>query len=309
MNYGIIGTGAVGGYYGGLLCRHGFETHFLLHTDYDHVRENGLFIESKDGDYHLRTVNIYQRPEDMPRCDVVLVALKTTANKALFQILPDVVKSGGIVVVLQNGLGVEAAVSAIVPEATVIGGLCFLCSNKIGPGRIRHLDFGSVRLGEYRRDGSPAGITPALEAVAEDFSAAGIAVDTTENLGLARWQKLVWNMAFNGTSVVLGATTDQLMAENSSLSLVKEIMREVVTAASACGFELGEEVLEGMLTATGTMVAYSPSMKLDYEAGRPLEIEEIYWYPIQKGRQAGVVMPKAEVVAAQLMFLDRRNRR
>ena len=309
MKFGIIGTGAVGGYYGGLLCRQGFETHFLLHSDYEHVMKNGLFIESKDGDFALGNVNAYSSPEDMPRCDIVLVALKTTANDSLASILPHVAKDDSIVVVLQNGLGVEADVRKVLPGATILGGLCFLCSNKIGPGHIRHLDFGSVRLGEFRDDGTAAGITPALDKVSRAFSQAGIPVDVTENLGLARWQKLVWNMAFNGVSVVLSATTRELMDDASSLSLVRDIMREVVEGARACGYDPGDNFIETMLDVTGKMVAYSPSMKLDFEAGRPLETDKIYRAPIMAARVAGFNMLKSEVIARQLEFLDRRNTR
>ncbi|MFP4445779.1 MAG: putative 2-dehydropantoate 2-reductase [Desulfosudaceae bacterium] len=308
MKYGVIGTGAVGGYYGGLLCRHGLDTHFLLHSDYDHVAAEGLRVDSRDGDFHLTGINIYRRPEDMPRCDVVLVALKTTANDALVSILPPVTKAGGVVIMLQNGLGVEAAAAELVPAATIIGGLCFLCSNKVGPGHIRHLDFGSVRLGEYSPNGGAAGITPTLQAVADTFAAAGISVDVTADLGLARWQKLVWNMAFNGTAVVLGATTDQLMADPDSLALVRNIMTEVTAAARACGHDLGDGFIDIMLAATREMVAYSPSMKLDYEAGRPLEIEGIYRRPIAAARKAGVEMLRAAAVADELSFLDKRNR-
>ncbi len=309
MNFAIIGTGAVGGYYGGLLCRHGFETHFLLHSDYAHVREHGLKIDSKDGGFVLERVNAYRRPEDMPLCDVAIVALKTTANDQLATILPHVVKPDGIVVALQNGFTVEETIQRIVPQAAVIGGLCFLCSNKIGPGHIHHLDFGSVRLGQYGQDGAAAGLTPALGLIAEAFQAAGIQVDMTEDLALARWQKLVWNMAFNGVTVVLSATTDQLMADPSTRALVESIMTEVVSGARACGHALDEDFIGIMIGATRKMVAYSPSMKLDYEAGRPLEIDEIYRYPISAARRAGAVMPRAEAVACQLEFLDRRKRR
>jgi len=306
MNFAIIGTGAVGGYYGGLLCRHGFETHFLLRGDYDHVRKNGLVIDSKDGDFRLEKVNAYCRAEDMPRCNVVIVALKTTANDQLPIILPHVVKPGGVVVALQNGFTVEATIHRIVPRAVVIGGLCFLCSNKIGPGHIRHLDFGSVRLGEYREDGSAAGKTPDLERVADAFRAADVEVDLAEDLALARWQKLVWNMAFNGVTVLLNATTDQLMADPSAFA---PIMEEVVAGARACGHPLNEDFIDIMIAATREMVAYSPSMKLDFEAKRPLEIEEIYRQPINAAEAAGAGMPRSEAVACQLEFLDRRNRR
>lgn len=309
VKFGVIGTGAVGGYYGGLLRRSGYEVHFLLHGDYEHVQKNGLRVDSKDGDFHLTGIPVYQRAADMPACDVVLLAVKTTANGFLAELLPPAVKPRGTVVVLQNGLGVEAEVRRVLPGVTVLGGLCFLCSNKVGPGHIRHLDFGSVRIGEYREDGTAAGITETVKNVEELFSSAGIAVSTTDNLGLARWQKLIWNMAYNGVSVVLDATTDQLMADNAALALVRDIMEEVRAGAESHDYPLDTGFIETMLATTAKMVAYSPSMKLDFQARRPLEIDAIYWRPIRAAARRGLSMPKAETIARQLEFLDIRNRR
>lgn len=308
IRVGVVGTGAVGGYYGGLLARSGHETHFLLNSDYTHVKKNGLTVSSKDGDFHLATVAAYQQAGDMPLCDAVLLALKTTANHLLPDILPQMIKPDGIVVALQNGLGVEAEIRAVLPQATILGGLCFLCSNKVGPGHIHHLDYGSIRIGEYREDGAAAGITPALEKVASFFSKAGIEVMTTDNLGLARWQKLVWNMAFNGVSVVLNANTAQIMADPAAIDLARDIMTEVIAGARSYDYELDEAFIEVMMSATAEMVDYNPSMKLDFEARRPLEVEAIYERPIMAARKQGVKMPTASVIARQLAFLDRRNR-
>ena len=309
MKFAVIGTGAVGGYYGALLARSGFDVHFLLHRDFDHVRENGLLIESKDGDFTLEAINAYGTPGDMPACDVAIVALKTTQNQHLSDILPQVVKKNGIVVLLQNGLGVEAEIAGMLPQAAIIGGLCFLCSNKVGPGHIRHLDYGSIRMGQFAREQTPAGITESLKFVADAFGKAGIAVHLTENLARARWEKLVWNMSYNGMSVVLNANTDQLMNDPSARRLVEQLMTEVIGGAQACGFALADAFAQQMLAATEKMVAYNPSMKLDFEAGRVLEIDTIYWRPVQAASEKGYEMTAAAFIARQLEYLDRHNPR
>ncbi|MGM0451637.1 MAG: putative 2-dehydropantoate 2-reductase [Thermodesulfobacteriota bacterium] len=304
MKIGIIGTGAVGGYYGALLVHHGFEVHFLLHSDFDAVRRYGLYVESKNGDMHLPTVNAYGDPADMPPCDIVIIALKTTENDHLKTILPEVVKADGIVLTLQNGFGVEKDLSRIVPGATVMGGLCFLCSNKVGPGHIKHLDYGSIRLGQYSRDETSAGITSALKDTADILGRASIAVHMTDNLGKARWEKLVWNIPFNGLSVVLNANTQDLISSSPARSLVHEIMLEVLRGARACGYDIADEFADKMLTATQKMVAYSPSMRLDYDAGRALEINKIYRRPVNAAKSAGLKMKRARMLIYQLEYLD-----
>ncbi len=304
MKIGVVGTGAVGGYYGALLVHHGFEVHFLLHTDFEPVRRSGLYVESKNGDIHLPTVNAYGQPADMPQCDLVIIALKTTENDQLKTILPEVVKPDGIVLTLQNGFEVEKDLSKIVAGATVMGGLCFLCSNKVGPGHIKHLDYGSIRLGQYSGEKGPAGITPALKEVADIFDRATIAVHMTDNLGKARWEKLVWNIPFNGLSVVLKGNTNDLISSSPARSLVHEIMLEVIRGARACDYDLEDTLAGKMLTATEKMVAYNPSMRLDYEAGRALEINKIYRRPVNAAKAAGLEMKRTRMLIYQLEHLD-----
>jgi len=308
VKVGIIGTGAVGGYYGALLVKNGFDVHFLLKSDFEHVRNNGLMVESKNGDFVLETVNAYFRFQDMPRCDVVIVALKTTHNDLLKSILPDVIKNKGIIVALQNGLGIEKDISEIVPSAAIIGGLCFLCSNKMGPGHIRHMDYGSIRLGQYSKDNFSVGVSKELKKIVDIFSKAGIPIHIAENLGKARWEKLVWNMGFNGLAVILNATTEQIMKNKSSRTMVNEIMLEVIQGARICGFDIDDSFAEIMLNATQQMIDYSPSMKLDYDADRPMEIDTIYWRPIQEATKQGFDMQKSKILAYQLDFLNRSNR-
>jgi len=88
MRYGVVGSGAIGGYYGSKLVRAGQEVHFLFRSDYEYVKENGLQVDSCDGSFHLNSVNAYNDTADMPQCDVVLVCLKSVNNGKLKTILP-----------------------------------------------------------------------------------------------------------------------------------------------------------------------------------------------------------------------------
>lgn len=305
MKYAVIGTGAIGGFYGGRLANKGADVHFLLHSDYQHVKKKGLRVDSIKGNFKL-TVNAYAKPEDMPLCDVAIVALKTTHNHLLKNLLPQVVKPDGIVVVMQNGFGVEQIAADILPQATIIGGLCFIGSTKIGPGHIKHSDFGMVNLGHYKTDGTAAGITPQLQMITDDFLACDIDAKPVENLSYLRWQKLVWNVPFNGLSVVLNSNTTKLLSHDDTRELIKSIMLEVITAANACGQPLKTSLAESMLVNTQTnMQDYAPSMKVDFEHNRPLEINAIYQSMIDRAAQSGLDMERARMLAQQLGFLTR----
>ena len=184
--YAIIGTGALGGFYGARLQRAGFDVHFLLHSDYDHVARHGLVCESKDGDFALPVVHAYRDARALPACDVVIVALKATQNHHLPALLP----ATGTVLLMQNGLGGEELVAGIVGPERVVSGLSFLCSNRVGPGHIRHLYYGQVALGEFATRGG----SDRLRTLAADFARAGIPVDLIDDFRVARWTKLVWNI-------------------------------------------------------------------------------------------------------------------
>lgn len=303
-SFAIIGTGAVGGYYGGLLQRAGFDVHFLLRSDFDHVAEKGLRIDSVQGGFHLPKVNVYTDPKKMPRCNVVIIALKTTDNHALPNILPYVVKDNGIVLTLQNGLGSEEDIANYVNADQILGGLCFLCSNKVGAGHIRHLDYGLITLGEYRSDGQPGEITPRLKSVGADLKSAGISTQLIEDLALARWKKLVWNIPFNGLSVVQNVLTNELVKNPTSRLLCETLMNEVASASKACARPINPEFIQKMITYTEKMKAYAPSMKLDFDRGKPMEIESIYGEPLRRAKSKGITMPETERLYHQLLELN-----
>jgi 2-dehydropantoate 2-reductase len=302
-SYAIIGTGAIGGFYGARLQRAGLEVHFLLHGDYQHVRQHGLVVESVDGNFTLPQVRAYDRPTSMPKCDVVAIALKSTQNHLLPQLLPPLLGPNSIVLLLQNGLGVEADVAQLIGDRALLGGLCFICSNKVGAGHIRHLDYGAVRLGSYAANQQPAGVTADMEAIAADLQAAGIAIELEPDLMLARWKKLVWNVPFNGLSVVLDAQTDELMANPETRQLAEQLMNEVVAAAAGCDRHIPPDFVDYMLGLTETMKPYLTSMKLDYNAGRELEVEAILGNPVRMAKQAGVDVPRMEMLYRQVRFL------
>lgn len=307
-SYAVLGTGAVGGYYGARLQQAGFDVHFLLRSDYDHVREFGLKVKSIDGDFNLPQVNAYDRVELMPSCDVVLLSLKATQNHLLPQLIPPILKPDGIVLVLQNGLDVEEQVAAIANVGHVIAGLCFVCSNKIAPGEIHHLHYGTITLIEYAPGYRRCRVTPRMEQIAKNFKSAGIAIAFAEDLMFERWQKLLWNVPFNGLSVVLNANTQEILASPEIRKLVLELMQEVALAAKARELVIPTDLFHERIERTEKMNFYHPSMKIDYENRRPLEVEAIFGKPLRLATQAGVSLPRIDTLYRQLKFIDAQNR-
>jgi len=299
IRYGVIGTGALGGFYGGMLAKSGQEVHFLFRSDFEHVHKYGLQVDSVNGDFHLPEVNAYQNTTEMPECEVILVCLKTTGNHLLPEIIRPLLQPKSIIVLLQNGLGLEEDLSGKLPDVAIAGGLAFICSNKVGPGHIQHLDYGKLILGSHNLPEPEV-----LKQVVSDFQRTGIHAEISPDLLYARWQKLVWNIPFNGMTVVLNTTTDRLMANEHTRELSIELMVEVIHGANACGIPLKESLAQQMIDMTIKMKPYAPSMKLDYDHHRPMEIEYIYSKPIETAREAGFEMHNVSMLEKQLRFIE-----
>lgn len=305
-SYTVVGAGAVGLLYGTRLAVAGHPVRWLVRSHADVLRRDGIEVTSQGERLCIDPAGVVAAtdPADLPPSDVVLLATKTTANSVLGEVLGDVCAPGAHVVVLQNGLGAEQQVRREVPAAgAVIGGLCFVCAERTGPGRAEHLDYGAVTLAPLEPEHAPV-----AEAIAQDLAGAGVETSVLEDLGVARWRKLVWNIPFNGLCTLLDATTEELLADDSARALVVDLMDEVVAAARATGHPLPADVRDHMLALTEQMRPYAPSMKLDHDAGRPLEVEAIYGGPTRAARAAGAPMSRVEALTGALGFLDRRRR-
>lgn len=298
MRYGVIGTGAIGGYYGAKLARSGQDVHFLFHSDYDYVREHGLRVNSGDGGFHLDHVNAYQDVRQMPKCDVVIVALKTVHEQMLREMLPPLLADGTVVLLIQNGMGMEQDVEQMVPGVKLAAGLAFICCSKTHPGVIDHLDLSGLNVGNYNAPQETIDRMIA-EMVSADIDARN--VDYLE----ARWRKLLWNMPFNGLSVALHTDTDALVRNDATRRLLRAMTQEVIEAAHAVGVKgLTDRDADAMIEMTTKMRPYKPSMRLDWDYHRPMEVYYLYTRPIEEARRAGQDMPLHRMLEAELKFME-----
>ncbi len=299
MTYSVVGMGAIGGFYGGRLAHAGRTVRFLLHSDYDFVLQHGLQVDSCDGSFHLDHIDAYAATKDMPLSDVIIVGLKTVKNHdVLPELLRPIVNDDTVVILIQNGIGLEEDLQRLFPKLRIIAGLAFICSAKTSPGHINHQCYGSINLGNYS---CPDDL---FHTILADLQDAGLQAAEVPYLE-ARWRKAVWNMPFNGMTVALNTSTDKLLKNPSTRQLIYDQMMEVVGAANALGIDtLTSEFADKMMQMTDEMVPYSPSMKLDFDFHRPMEIEYLYTRPIAEARKAGFEMPKLAMLEAELRFIS-----
>ena len=298
----VVGSGAVGGYYGGMLASAGCDVHFLLRSDLAAVRAHGLTIRTRGEPVHLGELRAYATTAEIGPCDLVIVALKATANAALEELIPPLLHEGTALVTLQNGLGNEEYLAQRWGAERVMGGLCFVCLNRIAPGVVEHLDHGTISIGEFARE--PQARTHEL---VEAFGRAGIEAKAVKNLLTERWRKLLWNIPFNGLAIAAGgATVADVLADDGLRASARELMSEALDAARRLGHEIPESVADFQIERSQSMGAYRPSSLIDWELGRPVEVEAIWGEPLRQGTAAGAAMPRLELLYRLLRRLAMR---
>jgi len=293
----VVGSGAVGGYYGARLARSGERVHFLLRRDLAAVREFGLRVVLPDDEFRIERVEAAATTAEIGPVDLVLIALKTTANDSLEGLVAPLLHEATAIVTLQNGLGSDELLAMLFGAERVLGGLCFICVNRVAPGEIVCTAPGTVSFAEL---GRPAG--ERVRSIAAMFERAGVRTIVGDDLAELRWRKLVWNVPFNGLAVAEGEIpTDRILADAALTSEVRSLMREVIAVAARLGHAIPDDLVEQQITLTRAMGAYRPSSLIDYVEGREVEVEAIWGETLRRAAQAGADVPRIEALHARIL--------
>ena len=296
----VLGSGALGQFYGAQLLLAGHDVHFLARRDAPVLRSRGLVIHQAATSQVASTrttpllnrhpINVHEDTSTIGPVEWVVVALKTTGLNALAQLLPPVTGPSTRLTLLCNGLGVEERCAAWMPPERIFGQLCFVCVNRDDDGTIRHLAHGAVGVGSLAR-------IPA-DDLADLWTSAGVRCHRPASLLEARWRKLVWNIAFNGLATSLDATTDILIAHHAPevRGLMEDTIRIANADLTAAGYQerIEETWIDKQFEGTLEMGAYAPSTLLDARAGRPLELDDIFGEPLRRGHRLGIPCPYLE---------------
>ena len=298
MKIAVVGAGALGLFYGAMLQRAGNDVRFLLRRDYQAISNNGLRVTSPEGDFHLQPVQCALDPAELGPVDLVLVGLKTFANHRLIELVAPLMQGNTCVLTLQNGLGNEELLAEAFGSERVLGGIAFLCSNRGEPGTVHHMGQGRIRLGEFA-----GGLSGRASSLAQIFNEAQVPCEAVADLHRARWEKLVWNIPFNGLCALTGKNVTELLQHTPSRKEIIAIMGEVIAVGNAQGLSKPIEAaafIDKMISATETMDGYQPSMMIDRLEGHPLELEAIYGEPLARAAECGVQMVRVGMLHALL---------
>jgi len=265
----------------------GEDVSFVVRSGLADLRRKGLSVESPTGTFHLPSPRVYDNSGEIGPVDLVIVAWKATSNESYRKVISPLLHSNTAILTLQNGLGNTEKLAELFGAHRVLGGLCFVCINRLSLTRIRHLGQGLITLGEFE-----GGVTARLQDLLGCFEAADIKCGAVQDLMHAQWVKLVWNVPFNGLCLAEGGiTTEDLLSCPEGEQQVRNLMREVVAGAAALGRRIAPEILDEQIRSTREMGAYRPSSMIDYLQGRDVEVEAIWEEPLRRAEQAGAELP------------------
>jgi 2-dehydropantoate 2-reductase len=305
VNVLLVGTGAIGSFYGGHLQRAGAKVAAVCRSDYEVVSQAGIAIKSPSGDFHFMPDQVVRSAAEYSgEADYIVVSTKVLPGIDVPSLIAPAVSQKSVIVLLQNGIDIEQPVVQAFPDNEVITALAFICVVRTEHGQVEHQDYGRIAIGRY-----PQGTSAALVRLASLFHQAGVVCSVEEDAIAARWTKLVWNAPFNPVSVLAGgATTRQMLSVEATRRLIREVMVEVVELARAAGHPVDPGLVEKNLQDTLKMTPYKTSMLHDFENKRPLEVEAILGNALRLAGQFGVAVPHIESLYGLLLIADRLNR-
>lgn len=296
----IIGAGAIGCYYGAKLGLAGAEIHMWCRSNYSLIKKNGIFIKSYQGDFMFKPHKIYENLQDInENFDYILIATKALLELDLFSLIKNFIHENVKIILIQNGIFIENALSSKLPSNEIITAIAFIAVSRLKDGIIFHQDFGKLIIGTYQKPHSQS-----VKLIANLLQKAEVEVEISDNMQKERWKKLVWNSAFNPLSVVLGKKdTTQMMSNDYTKKLAQNIMQEICVLAKIDNCELPKDVIEKNIEATIKMRPYKTSMLLDYENNRSLEIDAIIGNVVRFAEEKSISLPYLSTIYTILLNL------
>jgi len=293
----IVGSGAVGLYYGARLLEAGHDVTFLARSELDNLKTKGLTVESIDGDMHFDTVKAVASTKEIGEVDWVLLCLKTHALAHAEEMLAPLVGKDTRILAVMNGFGIEETLAESFPSQKIFGGMAFVASYR-EKHVVKHVKFGPI-LGGHMNDDKEE-----LDELKDLFYGSKVKVMAADNLRMARWEKLCWNVPFNGLAVAMGGiAVDKIVGDSDMRALAHKLMNEVITAANLdaeshnvpAEFHLDrEDIIARMFALTDTMGDYKPSTMVDLVEQRKMEVEYLFEKPLHTAHKLTGDFPHLE---------------
>jgi 2-dehydropantoate 2-reductase len=294
----VVGAGAVGCYYGGILARHGFDVTLIARpTHADAINKNGLMLESKKLESGAIKVAATTEPTGVSGADLVLFCVKTGDTEATAAQIKTYLDPNATIVLLQNGVDNLRRIKAHI-DNPVIPAVVYVASSMGGPGVLVHAGAGTLVIGKPVESAGDDRLNADLLAkTSATFEAGEVGCPVAEDIDSVLWGKLAINCAFNAISAVGQANYATILDTPVSLASMRASIDEVVAVANAANVKLdAEQTFETILRAGNSMRPATSSTAQDLARGKKTEIDELNGFIVRRGEELNVPTPVNQVL-------------
>lgn len=304
MRITIVGAGAMGSMFGGLLAECGNAVTLIDINDahIGAIRSDGLRLVTDNGDRRVKTLKIC-RPEDAREPPELLVIFtKTLHTGAALQGVKHLIGPDVHVLSLQNGLGNVEKTSEFASAERILIGVTTWPADMVAPGHVHSHGKGVVRL--MAADGNAR---PIVSMVSETLSAAGLQCSADATVWAAIWEKVAFNAALNSICAVTGCTVDQLGSTPEGSRLAEQVVVEVLSVAQRLGIDVNPAKCKANVAgAIAQHKGHKPSMLQDVQAGRRTEIEAINGAAVDTAGSLNMTLPATETLLSLVRLVEAR---
>jgi len=289
MKIAIMGSGAIGGYFGGRLAKAGFDVSFIARgAQLAALKANGLRVSSPLGDFTVDPVKVTDNPAEIGPVDVVLFMVKNYDTAQAAEQIRPLIGPDTAVIPFQNGVDARSLLGDILGPDHVMGGVAFIPASLPEPGVVRHnAELAKLVFGEFDRQ-----ISSRAVAFLDALEKAGVAAEISDDINVVLWSKLMFLTSMSALNCITRQPAGLVQQDEETIALYMDAMREVAAVARAHGVNLGEEaVAANMALAQSFPPQNKTSMFQDLEAGRRLEIDFLSGAVVRLGAEKGVETP------------------
>ena len=303
MKIAIVGTGAMGSVYAGLLGKAGHEV-WAIDTRRDHIdaiANSGLTVSGASGTYVVDNLHVGRSPRDAGRCDAWVIATKAAAVEEVAAAIAPLLQPASVVMAFQNGLGAGERVARHIPDQHILIGVAEgFGSSTPEPGHVHHEGMRLIRIGEMH-----GGITDRLERIEDEWRNAGFNVRAFADVNLMIWEKFLCNVTLSAPCAAFDVTVGELMANSEAWKVALGCASEAYRLAVAKGIRFSfDDPLSYVSEFAATIPNASPSMRLDHLARRPSEIDAINGQVVELSKALGLEAPYNETLCAVLRYRE-----
>lgn len=304
MRIAVMGSGAVGGYFGAKLSAAGNEVAFIARGKHlAALQANGLRVDSPNGDLLIRRAQFTSTPERVGKVDLILFCVKSYDTESAAEAIAPMVSERSQILSLQNGIDNPDKLAQVYGRGSIFPAVVYVGAQLSSPGVITHSNGGRIIFGQM-----DSAIGDEAKNLLRTLTTAGIPSEASAEIRWVQWSKLLWNAPFCAISGLTGANTKQIVESESLHRLALDCMAEVRNAAQTQGIDLQHSLFAEVMNFSRGLGEFKPSLLQDLEAKKPLEYEAFNGIVVKLLEAVGQLAPINQTFFAVLSYLDRRIR-